>query len=371
MSFNLILPELNEFLENMGKEDFKWAVLAPWTFAAAIARPLSGKMADVLGRKFVMITGVFISMIMAIFYPILEGITLFIFIRFFHGFSTGFQPTGATALAADLIPEKIRGEAMGIFSISISLGFGLGQFLGSPIKLLFNETVLFYSVILFGLISLYLILPIKETYPKKKEFKIKDIIPKVNEIFSPEVYVPSTIMFLISVCTGFYFLIIPDMSKFLGLENKGLFFATHMISSLIVRYVAGRISDRIGRRKSMVYGILIFAISTFIMMYASNIYVFIFSAFLYGVGTGIISPTLFAWTTDLSNPKYKGRGLSTMFMGLEFGILFGSFISLWIYQNKQENIYLVFLTAFIILSLIFIYLITWGKKAPIKFIENE
>ena len=43
VSFNMILPEMNEYLTDLGGADKKWMILGLWTFAAALARPFSGK----------------------------------------------------------------------------------------------------------------------------------------------------------------------------------------------------------------------------------------------------------------------------------------------------------------------------------------
>jgi len=370
LSFNIILPELNSYLESIGEGKSKWTVLVPWTLAAMFLRPLSGKMADVVGRKFVIYFGITVSILAAFFYPIAIYLTFFFFLRFFHGFCAGFQPTGSSALAADLIPEKIRGEAMGFFSISISLGFGLGQFLSEPVKYYFGLDGMFYSVAVFGIIAFLLMLPIQETQKRKSDFKLTDIIPRPSELIAPEVFVPTAVMLLITICTGFYMLLVPDISTQLGIENKGLFFFTHMLSSLFVRFIAGRISDRIGRRKTLLAGVIIFAIATIIMVNVKGMYMFLFCGFVYGVGTGIISPTLMAWTTDLSDPKFKGRGLSTMWMGLEFGVMIGAFGGDYLYQNNPENLPFIFLIAVIILILIIIYLLTLGKKVPVRFVEK-
>ena len=371
LSFNLILPELNEFLALMGEGTEKWAVLVPWTLSAMLLRPLSGKMADVVGRKFVINFGIIINILAALFYPYAILLSTFFILRLFHGFCAGFQPTGSSALAADLIPEKIRGEAMGIFSISISLGFGFGWILSSPIKASFGIEGLFYAVSIAGIISLLLMMPIKETQVRRSDFKVKDIIPKFEEILSKHVFVPTAIMLLITICTGFYILLIPDMTTYLKIENKGWFFFMHMLSSLIVRYLAGRVSDRIGRRKALTMGVAIFAVATALMTWVDGIGLFLFCGILYGIGTGVISPTLMAWTTDLSNPKYKGRGLATMWMGLEFGLLVGSFLGMELYQNKPENFALLFSIAFFILAAIVVYLLTFGRKVPAKYIEKE
>lgn len=364
LSFNLILPELNSFLESIGEGDKKWAVLVPWTISAMLLRPLSGKMADVVGRKFVIYFGISASIVSAFFYPWALVLSYFFLVRFFHGFSAGFQPTGSSALAADLIPEKIRGEAMGVFSISISLGFGFGQYLSHPLKTLLGINGLFYAVAIFGVLSILLMLPVKETRTRLPEFKLSDIIPRPEEIFAPEVLVPAIVMFLITVCTGFFMLLIPDITGYLGMENKGAFFFTHMLSSLVVRYLAGKLSDRIGRRKALIAGVSIFMLACFLMIWVDNIYLFFFCGFVYGVGTGIISPTIMAWTTDLSHPRKKGRGLATMWMGLEFGIMIGAFGGMFLYDNNPERFPLIFTISTCILLGILAYLLTFGKRTP-------
>ena len=45
ISFNLIVPELNDYITSLGGADEKWLILGLWTLAAAIARPFSGKIA--------------------------------------------------------------------------------------------------------------------------------------------------------------------------------------------------------------------------------------------------------------------------------------------------------------------------------------
>lgn len=361
-SFNVILPELNSYLENMGEGENKWAILVPWAISALVLRPLSGKMADTFGRKPVVIFGALMNITCAFFYPFASALYFFLWVRFFHGFCAGFQPTGASALAADLSPQKIRGEAMGFFSISISLGFGIGYVSSAPIKSIVGMDGLFYTVAISGALSLLLILMVRETKPKKIGFKFTDIIPRPNEIIAPEVFLPAGAMMLITICTGFYMLLVPDIAEHLGMENKGWFFFAHMSSSLIIRYLAGRLSDIWGRRKTAIFGIAVFALASALMMQAQTVPVFIACGFIYGVGTGIISPTLMAWTTDLALPDKKGRGLATMWMGLELGIAVGTYGCMIIYANNPDRFPLIFGIATAILTALIIYLLSMGKK---------
>ena len=94
MSFNMIIPELPDYLTSLGGEDYKGLFISLFTLAAGLSRPFSGKIADRVGRIPVMIFGSVVCIVCGLLYPVLTSIAGFLFLRFFHGFSTGFKPTG-------------------------------------------------------------------------------------------------------------------------------------------------------------------------------------------------------------------------------------------------------------------------------------
>jgi MFS family permease len=365
VSFNLLVPELNDYLTSLGGEDLKWLILGLWTLSAGITRPFSGKIADNFGRKNVIFIGVIISIVISFLYPFFIGITGFLILRFLHGFSTGFQPTGATALIGDFIPKGKRGEAMGIFSMTISIGFGIGSWLSTSIFQMFEINGLFFASGLFGLIALSLTFFIKEEKPPKIDISFANILPKANEIFAPEVIQPTIIMFITAMQAGIYYLIVPDFSTQLGIEEKGMFWLYFTVTSLATRFFAGKAVDKYGYRRNIAIGLILEIISGYICMQAETPFEFFTGAALFGFGGGMITPAIFTWTTDLANPKFKGRGIGTMFIALEFGIAIGGFLAQEIYDNQIENFKYAFLTGIILCSCGLIYLY-FGKKIETK-----
>ncbi len=342
VSFNLLIPELNDYLTSLGGADDKWKIFAYWTISAAITRPFSGKIADNFGRKKPIFIGVIISIIISFMYPYFLSVSGFLLLRFLHGFSTGFQPTGATALVADVIPKEKRGEAMGIFSLTISIGYGLGNYFSTAIFQQYDINGLFVSSGIFGLIALSLIFFIKEEPPIKKELKLKNIVPQLNEIFAPEVIQPTVIMLLTAIFAGQFYLLVPDMSSHFGMAEKGLYWGIFTASTIGVRFFAGRFADKFGRRINILIGLSLYILVSIMCISATTSTLFLSSAVLFGIGSGFMSPAIFAWTTDLANPKFKGRGLATMFIALEIGIAVGNYIAQQLYQNKSENFSNVF-----------------------------
>ncbi|MGV6861984.1 MAG: MFS transporter [Putridiphycobacter sp.] len=344
VSFNLIFPELNTYITQLGGKDEKWLILGLWTIAAAISRPFSGKIADNFGRKVPIYIGVLVSVLASFAYPFFLSITGFLVLRFLHGFSTGFQPTGATALVADIIPAEKRGEAMGIFSLTISIGYGLGQYFSTAIFQQFQINGLFVASGLFGLIALSLIFFIKVEPQPKTKVTFGNIIPKIDEVFAPEVIDPTILMFLTATFSGLFYLVVPDLTEHFGSPEKGLYWGIFTISTVGVRFFAGRFADKFGRRINVIIGLILYLTVGLMCANANSFTLFLSTAVLFGIGSGFVSPAIFAWTTDLANPRYKGRGIATMFIALEIGIAFGNFLAQKIYNNDINRFDLVFYT---------------------------
>ena len=356
-SFNLILPELNNYISILDGADKKGLIITLFTISAAISRPFSGKLADTIGRKKVIYLGILCSFLVLLIYPFSFSVFFFLTLRFLHGFSAGFAPTGATALLTDLIPEKARGHAMGLWGTFISLGIGVGQTLGSWIFMAFGFTVLFIIGALFSLIAFALIFWIKETLvnPQKFEFKLLKISWK--DVFEPNVLPAAFVMFLSASCSGMIFVLTPDLSTYLGLSNKGFFFGVYVIATILIRLLTSSLSDRIGREKTLLIGCFILIISMILVGISDSVTDYIIAAIIFGVATGISSPTMFAWTADLSHEDRRGVGAGTMFIALELGIMFGALLTLVSYDSSKETIFLTFIIGAIMATIACLYLV--------------
>jgi MFS family permease len=357
MSFNLIMPELNGYLTALGSSDLKGLIITLFTISAGISRPFSGKIADLVGRKTSIYIGIVICIFVSISYPIAQSLFFFFTLRFLHGFSAGFMPTGATALITDVLPEKSRGQAMGIWGTFISLGIGVGQALGSWIFMQSNYTVLFGFSGLICLISLVLATFVKETLREKQPFQLNVLRVKWNDIVEPSVFPAAVVMFLTATSSGIIFVITPDISNFLGINNKGWFFGIYVISTILIRLFSSSLSDRIGRRKTLLIGNLFLITAMLLIGLSTTINSYTFAAIIFGCATGISSPTLFAWTADLSHIDRRGVGAGTMFIALEGGIMLGSIVTLMLYDSTKNTVLYSFIFGAFLALVASVYLI--------------
>lgn len=341
MSFNLFIPELNQILTDLGGAEYKGLLFLLFSLTAMVARPYSGKLSDTIGRKKVMYIGIVIGLVTTLLYP-LVGLTSFLMLRLSHGFSAGFLPTGATALVTDLLPVKGRGMAMGIWGTFISIGFGIANYFSGMILDMVGLHGLFIVAASLAIFSGVIIFQLKETLPNPQPFNMNLLNIKFNDVFEPTVLAPAFIMLCSAISTGVIFVTSSDISEYLNIENKGWFFFYYMLSTILVRVFAGSLSDRIGRRKSLIIGLMFLVVSMLLIATSHEVVQYTIGAIVFGLATGVNSPTIFAWTADLSPVERRGVGAGTIFMALEFAIIVGSMFTLIFYQNTMESARMIY-----------------------------
>ena len=318
-------------MTSLGGEDYKGLIISLFTLTAGLSRPFSGKLADKVGRKPVMIFGAIICCIVSLLYPVMTSVAGFLFLRFVHGFSTGFTPTGTSAYVADIVPFNRRGEAMGMQSLFGSLGMAAGPALGGYLASIYDLNILFYISGLVALLSIVILLRLKETVNPKEKLNLRHFTLNRHEIIEKRVIDPSVVLFFTVFSFGIILTIIPDFSEHLGIKNKGLFFTVFTLSSLAIRIIAGKTSDKYGRIPVMKVASLSMALAMLVIAFADSKLMLMVGGMIFGFSVGMNSPTITAWTIDLSLNAFRGRALATMYIALEAGIGIGALFSGWIY----------------------------------------
>jgi len=369
-SFSMIIPELPEYLANMGGEQYIGFIIGLFTISAGFSRPFSGKLTDTVGRVKVMIFGSIITTICGFLYMFTVSIWAFLALRLLHGLSTGFRPTGATTLLTDIVPRSRRGEAMGYLGMAGSTGMAIGPSVGSFIKEEFSFEAMFVVSSLLGVLSIVLTFGLKESLKVREKFKLSHLKVNKHQLVEKSAFPPSVVMMLDTFSFGAILTIAPDFVKSLGFHYKGLFNTTFVVSSIFMRFVAGRASDRYGRIPVLIVGTVFLIISLFTLSMTTSQFGLIAGGILYGVSIGINRPTVFAWTADTANPLKIGMALSTMLLALEIGIGAGAFTSGYLYAGDLGKIPFIFKVSAISAGLSLIYLIFFASKHGRK-IENQ
>ncbi|GGH06903.1 MFS transporter [Mucilaginibacter phyllosphaerae] len=363
-SFNMLIPELPAYLSSIGGGEHKGLIIALFTLTAGISRPFSGRLTDTLGRVPVMAVGSLVCFVCGFLYPVLSSVSGFLFLRLLHGFSTGFKPTATAAYVADIVPKERWGEALGFHGICFSTGLAIGPAIGSTIRLYFSLNTLFYTSSFLALMSIIILMNMKETLKVKQKFSLALLKISRRDIIAVEVLPAAVVTLLAYVAYGAILTVIPDWSQHLGIVNKGLFFMVFTVASLLIRFVAGKVSDKYGRIYVINTGLVLLVIALVIIGFETTAAGLLAGGVVYGIATGILSPALNAWTVDLSHPQYRGKAMATMYISLEAGIGLGALVSGWFYQDVIGMVPRILYATAVITILAIVYMLFRPKTPP-------
>lgn len=352
-SFGMILPELPGVLTDLGHPDKIGWLVGLFTIGAFVARLFSGRMADRAGRIPVMLIGSGVTLIAGIAYllvwmlapktPLPNGgmslaVLLLLAVRLFHGLSTGFRPTGATALLTDIAPLSRRGEALGFLGVAGNAGMALGPALGSYLAVEVGIEAMFAASAGLGLISLLLTMALDESLVDARGIKMEDFNLFKGKLLDWSTWPSALAMLAPAFAFGTFLTITPDFVGELGYTYKGSFNTIVVVASIAMRFVAGKASDRYGRIPLMVIGAWMLALGMVMLALSETMVTAALAGVLYGMSVGINMPTVFAWTADMARPGRIALALGTMLMALEIGIGIGAIASGELYQGVFSRI---------------------------------
>ncbi len=360
-SFSMIIPELPAYLTSLGGGKYKGLIISLFTITAGLSRPYSGKLTDTIGRRPVLIIGTLVCVVCSLIYPFVSSVFAFLALRFVHGFSTGFKPTANIAYVSDIVPNHRRGEAMGLMGMAMSLGGSIAPPLGSELVNAYSTDVMFYTSSGCALISILLLLTLKETLPNPQPYSNKLLKIKWEDVFDRTAIPPAIITGLTYFIFGGLLTIVPDYTVHLGMTNKGLYMTSFTAMIVMSRFIGGKLSDQFGRTIVIKWGTFLLIVGAVLFGYSwSPASLLMFSGVL-GLGYGLIVPAIFAWTTDRSDPKYRGRAFATVYIALEVGIGLGAIVSAWMVGEDPSKFINFFLLGAVIAATGLIYM--WGKKS--------
>lgn len=366
-SFNMPIPSLPAYLAGLGGERYLGLIISLFTLAAGLSRPLSGKLADTIGRKPVMLFGSLVCVLAGLLYPVLGTVSGFLWLRFFHGLSTGFNPTGSSATAVDLLPFATRGQGLGFFGVCSTLGLASGPALGSYLTLRLGMQAMFYASAVSGVLSMAVILLVKETLSPKVPFRPQQLGIRPGMLLEKRAIPPALVTLLLYGSYGAALTLVPAVSLEAGLVNTGIFFTCYTAGSVLVRVIAGKAPDIYGRKPVLKTASGLMGAAMLMIACWHSAAGLLSAAALYGVSMGLMVPASTAWTVDVALDGQRGKALSTTLIAMEAGIGIGALVSGWWYNHAGHQTSPVFLGMAALALVALIYL----RFAPYHGIREE
>lgn len=123
-------------------------------------------------------------------------------------------------------------------------------------------------------------------------------------------------------------LVVPIMPTYMnelhiGGSILGFMVAAFSISQLIFSPFSGRLSDRIGRKKLIIVGMLIFTISEWLFAIAYAPTLLFISRAIGGLGAALIMPSVMAYAADMTSNEERGSAMGFINAAITTGFIIG------------------------------------------------
>lgn len=133
--------------------------------------------------------------------------------------------------------------------------------------------------------------------------------------------------------------------------NAGLVVTFMLISAIIVRPFSGKILDILGKKKTLVLSMILFAVSTLFYIWIVQLIPLLLLRFIHGVSFGILTTATGAIAADTIPASRRGAGMGYFTMSMNIAMVLGPFIGLTLIQFVSFQTLFIILNVFMLIGL--------------------
>jgi len=312
----------------------------------ALLSPKLGSLSDRIGRKKIIVWGLFGDVVLGILTGLAPDWIWLLLIRVLNGAGTAAAMLPSEALLIDLASEHRRGEAsgfvLGMGMIGRSVGPAFGGFIqwtaqSAGLSIVDSYRVPYFADSLLALLALALVAwKIREPrhVVKDPEIHLANTKP-VNIKLSPSVKVLLFTSFVSGIGVGFIapisVLFYNDKFGIEPIEIGSVITLTGFVG-IGASWLAGRISDKIGRKPMIALGGIGARISTIVLPLTYDINQAVIVMSLRSIGFNLLMPASRALRADIVPAESRGRIFGMFTTAFTAGNIAGPIVATWLYD---------------------------------------
>ena len=279
MFFFMFFTGMSSFSMDVLGADSTLAGLTASIFIAGdlISRLIFGGRLDAIGKKRIAVGFLFAGTLLSFQYNFADSVTEVLILRFAHGLTYGAMASAVSAIVAEALPLHRRGEGMGYFTLSFSLGSAIGPFLCMYLQDSGTYADIFNIGVASSLLALVFALFLEDDGREPAETRSK------GSFFEPSALPLSLIAFVFYLSYSGVLSFISPYGEAIGLHTYAVyFFVVLSTATLICRMFLSRIYDSKGENVALIPMFVMFIVGMAIFSTTGNGWMLLAAAFLMG-----------------------------------------------------------------------------------------
>ena len=314
----LLIPILPVFLQNSGFSETEIGIIMGATaMSALIIRPWIGFQVDSKGSRPVILIGQILLTISTMGYWWATSFLAFFALRLLYGIGQAFYGTGAVTFASSIGSGESNSNAIAMYTLTTMFGLGLSMSIAQATFDNFGFNALIgISVILIGIafsVMKWRSQPIKLAPSNVTR------TPFMNVLKSKVVFATTLCQFAASFSFSAILTFIPLAAIDKGVNFYSLFFIAFAISVISSRVFVQKINHMLGLVNATVYSSITMLLGIVLLLADISPMILIISGILFGLGFGVVYPTLVLLLVGRINQTNRGTALGIMIAAGDIG----------------------------------------------------
>ncbi|MBF6634618.1 MAG: MFS transporter [Planococcus sp. (in: Bacteria)] len=164
----------------------------------------------------------------------------------------------------------------------------------------------------------------------------------------------------ISISTFFIFVVFYALLTFTPLyvlndlggtaTEGGLAVSAFLLSAIIMRFFAGMILEKFGKKKILIFSLFLFTVSTVLYVFVGSFTVLLLLRFFQGIWFSLLTTVAGAIAADIIPPERRGEGLGYYGIAMNLAVVAGPFIALSLQPYVSSQAIFVILSVIMIIG---------------------
>lgn len=323
LGIGLVIPVLPTLMNELAITGTTIGYLtAAFAIAQLIVSPFAGKAVDKLGRKIMIVIGLFIFGISEFLFGLGKEIEVLFISRILGGIGAAFIMPAVTAFIADITNLDTRPKALGYMSAAISTGFiigpGIGGFLAE-----FGTRIPFFFAGALGTIAAILSIILLSEPNRTKENNEQALEGKkgFKRIIAPKYFLAFILIFIASfglaAFESFFSLFVDHKFQFKPSDIAIVITGGAIFGAASQVILFDRLTRIWGEIKLIRYSLILSALLVFLMTVVHTYFSILLVTFIVFVGFDLFRPAVTSYLSSIAgNEQGFVGGMNSMFTSL-------------------------------------------------------
>jgi MFS family permease len=301
------------------------------TYASAMSGPITGSIADRVGKRRVLMTSSLAIALFSTVYAVLPSYVPMLALVVVHGVFWSGLLVAASSYVTDLVPPARRAEGMSywgmstIFAVAMAPTIGLWVFEHGGWTLLCVEAA-GLNLLMFSIACWLLPPDTPHPHHAGRAWSWGGLIEW-------KVLALAGTLFLYSFGYGGITSFVAMYSEASGVYPRALYFTVFSIAILVTRPFVSRLGDRVGHRRVLLPCLVLVVAGFALLAVGGSRTVFVISALVFGTGFGSAYPLFLGHMMRHVDPARRGAAFGSILAAFDTGIGTGSVVIGWIVQH--------------------------------------